>query len=396
MNCPEAGHWRAWLDREADDDATALAAHLAACPACRATVSAQQASAGLVAAAVGSLAPPELPSAADLTLARERLAWRRDRARVAPTPSPKALVSIEPDTLAPTAQEVRSTSRHPLLRRWRVAAAGLAAALALTFLVGTDEGRTATAQFLAQFRSQRFAVVTIEPGRDRGYLAQLGNLGMIEGGQRSRAAAETVASAAEASQRVGFPVKQPDPAALPAGMGTTATVQVWSGSQFRFTLDRAKALAHFRATGHPEVEVPERFHGASLVVSIPPAAFMRYTGDGNNRTLMVGQARELEVGVEGSVTLAELRDFLLAVPGLPPETVRQLRAIEDWRSTLPIPVPVDQVAWQQTTIAGGSGLLLADNSGVGSGALWQREGRVYGVAGTARAAEIQRVADSLH
>ena len=84
---------------------------------------------------------------------------------------------------------------------------------------------------------------------------------------------------------------------------------------------------------------------------------------------MVGAARELEVGVEGNVSLAELREFLLTLPDLPPETVRQLRAIEDWRTTLPIPVPVDQIAWQPVTIAGGPGLLLADDSGIGSGAL---------------------------
>jgi hypothetical protein len=285
--------------------------------------------------------------------------------------------------------------RNPLFRRWRAVAAGLAAAVALTVVVGTDQGRTATAQFLAQFRGQRFAVVTIEPGRERDYLAQLSYLGTVEGGQRTRSTIETVASVAEASQRLGFPVKQADPATLPEGVSPTPTVQVWGASDFRFTLDRAKALAHLQATGHPEVQIPERFDGAALVVSIPPAAFLQYVGAGNNRALMVGQARELEVGVEGSVSLAELRDLLLALPGLPPETARQLRAIEDWRSTLPIPVPVDQVAWQQTTIAGGPGLLLADNSGIGSGALWQRDGRVYGVAGTARATEIQRVANSL-
>jgi hypothetical protein len=395
MICPDAGRWRAWLDCEADDEATALANHLAACPTCRSTVSGLQATANSAVAALASLAPANLPAAADIALAQERLAWRRDLARVAPVARPAAATAPEPTVAQPVPQEVRSMSRRPLFRRWRVAVAGLAAALALTVLVGTDEGRTATAQFLSQFRSQRFAVVTIEPGRERGYLAQLGNLGTIEGGQRSRANAETVVSVAEASQRVGFPVKQPDPATLPAGLGTTPAVQVWSGSEFRFTLDRAKALAHFRATGHPEFQIPERFDGAALVVSIPPAAFVQYTGAGNNRTLMIGQARELDVGVEGNVTLAELRDFLLGLPGLPPETVRQLRAIEDWRSTLPIPVPVDQVAWQQTTIAGGPGLLLADNSGIGSGALWQRDGRVYGVAGTARATEIQRVADNL-
>jgi hypothetical protein len=466
MTCPDVGLWRAWLDRETADHATDLAAHLAACPACRDAVNDLRQTAAIAATALSGLAPTALPAPADVARAQQRVAWRRDLAPVAPTPANIAArttpggsapasgagigdpttgldsrgterASVSRDTaaaarhshtrltedypagahlMAPTrldmtAPDDSTDARRPapelptqeeptmpppfLLRRWRVAVAGLAAALALTFFVGTDQGRTATAQFLAQFRSQRFAVVTIEPGRERSYLAQLGNLGTVEGGHRSRNSVETLASVAEASQRVGFPVKQPDPATILDGVDPTPTVQVWAPSDFRFTLDRDKALAYFRANGQPDLQVPERYHGASLVVSIPPAAFLQYTGPGTNRVLMVGQARELEVGVEGNVTLAELRDFLLGLPGLSPETARQLRAIEDWRSTLPIPVPADQVGWQQTTIAGGPGLLLADNSGIGSGAIWQRDGRVYGVAGTARATEIQRVADSL-
>ena len=129
-------------------------------------------------------------------------------------------------------------------------------------------------------------------------------------------------------------------------------------------------------------------------MAVPAAALLQYSG-ANGAQLLIGQARELAVGAEGPVTLEEMRDFLLGLPGLPPETVRQLRAIQDWRNTLPIPVPADAVSWQGTTVAGGQGLLLADQAGVGSAVLWQRDGRVYGVAGTPRPTEIQRVANSL-
>ena len=278
--------------------------------------------------------------------------------------------------------------------RWRLAASGLAAAAALTFVAATPQGQAAAAQFLSQFRSERFAVVTIDPGRARSPLADLEQLGSIQGNRRGRPT-EEVGTVAEASQRVGFSVKQPAPAALPAGLSPSPRIMVSPASEFRFTFDQAKARSYFQRIGHPEVHLPDRFHGASLVVAMPAGVLLEYTGAGNGLTLVVGQAGELEVGVEGGVTLDELRELLLGLPGLPPETARQLRAIQDWRNTLPIPVPVDQFNWQQTTIAGGPGLLLADNSGIGSGALWQRDGRVYGVAGTARVAEIQRVADSL-
>ncbi|MBI4494932.1 MAG: hypothetical protein HY690_19330 [Chloroflexi bacterium] len=283
--------------------------------------------------------------------------------------------------------------------RWRFALGGLAAALVLAFLVGfTPQGQTAAAQFLAQFRSQRFAPVTFDPKQTTASpLFQLERLGTVQGGppnQQSTFGAE-VKTVAEASQRVGFQVKQPDPATLPAGLARTPSIMVTPATEFRFTFDRDKARSYFQSIGHPEVSLPDRFHGASLVVSVPAAALLTYTGSDNSMGLLIGETGELTVGVDGQVSLDELREFLLGLPGLPPETVRQLRAIQDWRTTVPIPIPVDQIRWQQTTIAGGQGLLLADNSGLGSAALWQRDGRVYGVAGPMKAAELQRVADSL-
>ena len=85
----------------------------------------------------------------------------------------------------------------------------------------------------------------------------------------------------------------------------------------------------------------------------------------------------------------------MRLPGLSRETARQLRSINDWRTTLPVPIPAEQVAWQPATIAGSPGLLLNDNTGLGSAAIWQRDGRVYGVAGSVTPDELRRVADSL-
>ena len=281
------------------------------------------------------------------------------------------------------------------VNRWRIALSGLAAALMLTVLIGTPQGRTATAQFLAQFRSQRFAVVTIDdPSQGKQGLEQLEHLGTIQGGYRGKSG-QQVQTIAEASRLVGFEVKQPAPATLPAGLEKTPRILVVPASELRFTFDRDKARSYFQSIGHPEVGLPDKFHGAALVMWVPSAVLLQYDGADDSPGLLIGQSQELAVDVEGNVSFDELRDFLLKLPGLPPETVRQLREIKDWRNTLPIPVPANQIQWRQATIAGGQGLILADNSGIGSAAIWQRDGRVYGVAGTVKATEIQRVADSL-
>lgn len=280
------------------------------------------------------------------------------------------------------------------LSRWRLPLSGIAAAMVLVFLAVTPGGRTAVAQFLSQFRSQRFAVVTFDPGQMGNSLLELERLGTFHDGQTVGRPVQ-VSSAAEARKRTGIPVKQPDPATLPADFHDSPTITVWTGHEMRFTFDKAKADRYFREIGRPDVTLPENFDGATLVVAVPPAVLIQYRGADNSKVLMVGQASELTAGLEGKATLDELREALLNMPGIPPDVTRQLRAIQDWRNTLPVPVPVDRVRWQQTTIAGAPGLLLGDNSGLGSVAIWHRDGRIYGVAGTASTAEVLRVAENL-
>jgi hypothetical protein len=291
---------------------------------------------------------------------------------------------------------------------WRIAASGLAAALLLTLVVAFNpDAQTAAASLLAQFRPQQVTALEITPQSQAEImktLNALGNLGTVKtpsGSARPEAPLRSVEQSAktvtlaEASQSVGFPVETPDPATLPAGMDKTPRVQVTSASQVRFTFDKNKARTYFQSSGHPEVSMPDKFDGATLVVSIPSAALLHYGGSSSKEALIVGQAGQLVVDVEGKVSLPEMRDFLLTLPGLSPSVVNQLKNISAWNQTLPVPVPVDQVNWQSTSFNGHQGLLLNDNSGIGSAAIWYEGGHMYGVAGSFKANELKRIADSL-
>jgi len=289
-------------------------------------------------------------------------------------------------------------------QRWRVAVIGLAAALALMLFVGTPQGRGAAAQFLAQFRSERFAAVALNTDQIANIeqtMSELQNLGTISG-LDTAPEPQAVASVAEASRLVGFPVLEPDPATLPAGISATPTgMRVMPAHQVRFTFDLDRARAYYQSIGQHDVTLPEQFDGAALVVNTPPVVLLEYrSGDAPADSpfgfgLVIGQAGTVTVDVEGDVTLDELREFLFELPGLSPETVQQLQAIEDWETTLPVPIPVDEVYWERATIAGTPGLLLNDNTGLGSAAIWQRDGRIFGIAGGMKARELQRVAESL-
>ncbi|HZR01294.1 MAG TPA: hypothetical protein VFC93_21010 [Chloroflexota bacterium] len=384
MVCPDVGALRAWIDEEGEGSASDVAAHLVSCRACHGRLEELRADAALAGRAVRSLCPPAEPSAASAALARQRIeAARRGGFDAAATSDDKRVVRLSNRFL-----------------RWRVAAAGLAAAIVLA-VVGTDGGRTAAAAFLAQFRSQTIQPIAVDSSLGQSPLAQLDRLGAVQGERMPQP--EVVASLADASAKVGFAVKAPDPATLPASVGKTPKIRVVAAHDLRFTFDEAKTRQYLRQLGRDNVTLPARFNGATLVVSFPAAVALQYGGPEDAKEsrgqigpmLIVGQSKEITAGVEGGASFDELRDFLLGLPGLPPETVRQLRAIQDWRNTLPLPVPVDRMNWEQTTIAGGPGLILTERTTNATAAIWQRNGQVFGVGGTVPRADLQRVADSI-
>ena len=280
-------------------------------------------------------------------------------------------------------------------QRWRLALGGVAAALAITFTLATPEGQAAAAGFLAQFRSQRLAIVTFDPNQARQTgLFRFEQLGTVKNNQPQQRPAD-VANVQEAASKAGFPVLQPDPATLPPGVARTPKVRFSPASETRLTFDKQKSRAYFDSINRKDLSLPDKLHGASLVVALPPVVMLEYAATDNKPAVMVGEAREIQVGVEGNASLEEVRAFLLGLPNVPPDLARQLRSIQDWTSTLPIPVPVDKMTWQETTIAGAPGYILNDNTGLGSGVIWQRDGRILGVAGPMKATDLRKIAESL-
>jgi hypothetical protein len=121
----------------------------------------------------------------------------------------------------------------------------------------------------------------------------------------------------------------------------------------------------------------------------------QFPGRDGGPAVLVGKAGMLGVDTEGGASLEELREVVLGLPGLPAETVAELRSIGDWRTTLPIPVPTDQVRSRPTTVNGAEALSFADQTGRLHALLWQRDGHIWGVAGVLGTDEARDVADSL-
>lgn len=426
MNCPDIGTLRASLDdldhrdpaaeglaptKEGLDTTGALhttgglsahdvAEHVKHCEGCRETLAELRRAASLAAPAVGLLAAASVPANRDVEAALERTAVSRrqhaaSRQDAAPTQEP-ARESVATGSESARSGRIR-TFGHRMPGGVRAAAAALAVAAAIGTIGGTPAGRSAAAGLLAQFRSEELAVVTFDPndpGMRQG-LSALDSVGRVNEGQLHSSQPERVDSLAEASQRVGFPVRGVEPADLPAGADRSPTIMVTPARQVTFTFDRERAERYIARHGGPDFVPPAGFDGAKLVVQVPAAAAVVYDGPGRVPGLVAAQAGQIRAHAEGGPTLAEMRDFLLDIPGLPEDTVSQLRGISDWRTTLPVLVPVRDVEWERTTVGGTDALMFGDPSSALSAVVWQRDGRIYGVGGPIDSAEALRVAGSL-
>jgi hypothetical protein len=411
MTCPDLGALRASLDDAPGATPAHLQEHLEACAACSDTIAELRRNAELAAPAVAMTSPdaPVSPAAVEAALAR--LEQRRARLLAAQTAAspvtgvgqaggrPNPQLGEAPAPVVPLPRRRRITR---LGLRARAAAAALVAAVVLTGVVATPGGRAFASDVLARFRSERFEVVALGNSQSMqlsNVMWQLVSTGVFSSNENELYGVSEPRQArdlAEASQLAGFEVQAVSRAALPPGVGAAPErIMAMRPDAARITFHRERALAYFKSHGQPDVQIPERFDGTVLVIQVPGIVVQEYPGRDGVPRLLVGKAGAVGLATEGGASLGELRDLILRLPGLPKEVVEQLRDINDWRTTLPLPVPVDEVRWRQATVDGAEALSFADQTGKLNALLWQRDGHIYGVAGVVGPDEASRVAGSL-
>jgi len=405
MPCPDLGALRASLDGAAGGP-PAPADHLRTCPACADTLAELQRNAELAAPAIALTAPADPPDAAEVEAALAALEQRRSRFAATRSARTSATAVLDPPAAAAAPVATVPLARRRRLTRLgtraRAAAAALVAALVLTGLVGTPAGRAAASSFLAQFRSQRFEVLTVDPAQANQVERVVG--GLVDTGVFSGAALhdtgfaepQVAADREQAARLAGFAVPVVDPAALPKGIDREPRhLLVSPAREVRLTFDRDRALDYLRRHGRPDARLPERYDGTRLVVQVPAAVIQEFAGRDGGPALLVGKAGTLGLATEGGASLEELREVVLGLPGLPADLVVQLRGIGDWRNTLPLPVPADQVRSSATTVNGAEALSFADATGRLHALVWQRDGHIWGVAGVVGTDEARNVANRL-
>ncbi len=286
-----------------------------------------------------------------------------------------------------------------------IAAAVLAGILILTPVGSYAQG------LITIFQPTKIAVIPVTTD-ELSSLPDLADYGTVIKPARNQP--QRVDSAAAASAASGMPVLVPG--TLPAGIPTTVTYEVISGQSGSFTFSAAKARAAAAAKGKALPPMPANIDGSTIQVTTGPAVVAIYADRqaienaraGAEKTedprvaatkvgqmLIIGQMTTPVVRSTG-VSAAELENYLLQQPGISPELANAIRAIGDPTSTLPIPIPVNKATSHEVQVQGVTGLAVADSTGLGGGIIWQKDGKVYGVAGTLTESQLIAVANSLH
>lgn len=212
--------------------------------------------------------------------------------------------------------------------------------------------------------------------------------------------AAPAASLDEAARLTGLDLLKP--ADLPTGLGAERIHTLTTG-RASFTFDAAKAAA----TTGGDFKLPPALDGSSLFLEAGPVAVQIFGGPEDlpaDKAAVEQEARAAEgrgdlTGLLSSLpdlmivqmkapvlssdgpSVADYRDALLTLPNLSQGLKAQIQAIGDPSTTLPVPIPIDLATSKQVDVNGVAGLAIGDNTGVGSGVVWQTGGVVRAVAG---------------
>ena len=336
--------------------------HAADCPHCAAALVEAREDAALVGAALTA------PAVDDVDLAA---AWRRLSATSATGTS-----RVVP--LAPRTARLRAALRRP-------AVAALAAGVVLA-----GAGTAAAGGWLQIFQTERVAAV---PFRTSDLLAVPDLSAYGELTLSGDPDLHEVPDAAAAAAETGLDV--PEVAALPRGISGEPTYQVGRQVTATFTFSAERAAQAASRGGQALPPPPRGLDGSAVRLVAGPGVAQVWSSDAGAPGLVVGRAVAPRAFSSGGPPFETVRDYLLSLPGLPPRIAAQLRTFAADGSTLPLPVPAEEVETSSAQVDGVPATLLTTRNGVLAAVVWVEDGLVTVVAGSLDDDEVLDVARDL-
>lgn len=198
-------------------------------------------------------------------------------------------------------------------------------------------------------------------------------------------------SIAQAQKQAGFALRTPS--ALPSGFGVVRSFFGYTPGEMTFTFNAAKARAFVHRSHKQLPPMPPSLDGTTVRVKTGYAFNAHYEAP-RSRYFELVEVQAPRVTSTGA-SLDTLEKYLLSLPNVTPELAKQIRALGDIRNTVPVPVQIDKQTAQHVSIDGADGLAIGDNTGLGAGVMWEKNGILYVVAGPVTMDDVMTVAHGL-
>jgi hypothetical protein len=188
------------------------------------------------------------------------------------------------------------------------------------------------------------------------------------------------------------------PGSLPKGVSGPVSYGVVSHATGSLRFNAARLRASAAKAGVQVSPMPSSIDGSTLIVNGGPALVEVWGISGANGasgmpTLVIAQTKIPTVDSSGATT-AQLEDYLLSQPGVPPELAAQIKAIKDPSTTLPIPIPKGLATTESTKVNGTPAVMI--KAVFGAGVVWVKNGVIYAVGGQLTPDQVLAIATSLH
>jgi hypothetical protein len=278
---------------------------------------------------------------------------------------------------------------QPRARRFRGYLRQPAAAAVAVLVVVTGAGAAAARDWLEIFRTEQVAPVSITTD-DLVALPDLSAYGDLD--VTGEPDVHEVADAAAAAAETGLDV--PQVAQLPRGVSGGPQLQVGGKVSATFTFSAQRAARAAAEAGEALPPPPPGLDGGSVRLVAGPGLAQVWSSSAGAPALVVGRA-VAPTAFSSRVPFETARDYLLSLPGLPDDIAERLRTFAGDGSTLPLPVPADQVTTSSADVDGSPATVLTTRDRSMAAVVWVDGGVVSVVAGTLDDDEVLSVARGL-
>ena len=262
------------------------------------------------------------------------------------------------------------------------------AALAVAVALG-GAGTAAANDWLPIFRTEKVEPVSITPG-DLVALPDLSAYGELDLTQEPDVHEVPDAAAAQAESGLDLP----EVTDLPDGVEGEPVYSVGAEASATFTFSAERAAQAATEAGEALPPVPPGLDGSRVRLEAGPGVSQVWRSSAGAPALIVGRAVAPTASSSG-VPFETVRDYLLSLPGLPDEIADQLRTFTADGTTLPLPVPADEVVTTTATVDGAPATVVNTRDRTLAAVVWVDDGLVTVVAGSLDSDEVLEVARDL-